>query len=44
MDMSWVSWPQKVSQMASNLNQNGFRALDLACGLVDSRVGDVEEM
>jgi hypothetical protein len=41
--MLWVSWPKKVSGMASDLSENLVREIGLAAGLVDVKVCAVNE-
>ena len=39
----WVSWPKKAAGVASDLSENGVRALALPLGLVDVKVCAVDE-
>jgi hypothetical protein len=39
----WVSWPKKSSGVATDLTENGIRALALPLGLVDVKVCAVDE-
>ncbi|MGH9513556.1 MAG: DUF3052 domain-containing protein [Terriglobales bacterium] len=42
--MLWVSWPKKSSGVASDLTENGVRAIGLDAGLVDIKVCAVTEI
>ena len=42
--MIWVSWPKKASGVATDLTEDGVRAVALAHGLVDVRVCAVDEV
>jgi hypothetical protein len=39
----WVSWPKKASAVATDISENGIRALALPLGLVDVKVCAVDE-
>ncbi len=40
----WVSWPKKISGVATDLNENIVREIGLAAGLVDVKVCAVTEV
>lgn len=42
--MLWVSWPKKMSRMASDLDENVVRKIGLEAGLVDVKVCAVTEV
>ncbi len=42
--MLWVSWPKKSSGVATDVDENGVRAIGLAAGLVDVKVCAVTEV
>jgi hypothetical protein len=42
--MLWVSWPKKVSGVATDLNENEVRRIGLEAGLVDVKVCAVSEI
>jgi hypothetical protein len=39
----WVSWPKRASGVATDISENGVRALALPLGLVDVKVCAVDE-
>jgi hypothetical protein len=39
----WVSWPKKTSAVATDISENGIRALALPLGLVDVKVCAVDD-
>lgn len=40
----WVSWPKQASRMATDLTEDGVRAIALVHGLVDVKVCAVDEV
>ena len=40
----WISWPKKASGVATDLTEDGVRAVALAHGLVDVKVCAVDEV
>jgi len=42
--MLWISWPKKSSGVASDLDENVVREIDLKAGLVDVKVSPVSEV
>ena len=42
--MLWISWPKKASGVATDLTEDGIRAIGLAHGLVDVKVAAVDEV
>jgi hypothetical protein len=40
----WISWPKKASGIATDLTENGVRAVALTHGLVDVKVCAVDEV
>jgi hypothetical protein len=42
--MLWVSWPKKASGVASDLDENEVRRIELEAGLVDVKVCAVNEI
>ncbi len=41
--MLWVSWPKKVSQVKTDLDENVIRGMGLKLGVVDVKVAAVDE-
>lgn len=41
--MIWVSWPKKVSKIATDVDENLIRDIGLGCGLVDIKVCAIDE-
>jgi hypothetical protein len=39
----WVAWPKKSSGVATDVSENGVRAVGLAAGLVDNKVCAIDE-
>jgi len=42
--MLWVSWPKKMSGVATDMNENDVRRIGLEAGLVDVKVCAVSEV
>ena len=42
--MIWVSWPKKLSRVATDLNENVIRGPDLKSGLVDTEVCMIDKI
>ena len=42
--MVWISWPKKVSKIATDLDENIIREIGLAQGLVDVKVAAVDNI
>ncbi len=40
----WMAWPKKASGVASDVGENGVRALGLAAGLVDNKVCAIDDV
>jgi len=40
--MLWISWPKQASGVATDLTEDGIRAIGLAHGLVDVKVAAVD--
>jgi hypothetical protein len=40
----WVAWPKKASGRATDLTEDGVRAIGLSAGLVDNKVCAVDEV
>ncbi|MFA5966639.1 MAG: hypothetical protein WC804_21700 [Sphingomonas sp.] len=42
--MIWVSWPKKASKVATDIGEDGIRAVALPTGLVDVKVCAVDQI
>jgi hypothetical protein len=40
----WMAWPKKASGVATDVSENGVRAIGLAAGLVDNKVCAIDDV
>jgi hypothetical protein len=40
----WMAWPKKASGLATDVGENGVRAVGLAAGLVDNKVCAIDDV
>ena len=40
----WMAWPKKASGVATDVSENGLRAIGLASGLVDNKVCAIDDV